>query len=546
MPPKIPPCSLSSRLALVLAACFLFTLAACDTFTHDETAQQSASTELVTAAQKWFDTQTASLGKSGDDALRRFYPDWDKGTLVTTDDGQRALVTTVWRDAQVRYDARVYFLRVLAVVLDADGSVTHGHIVEFVSPDSIAHDAGPSLVRHWLADAAYAQPMKVATRSVTHAFERGAFYAPGADPVAFEIERKPCEIGGLGKVMATEMCDVVSVPIGQVCMGWEMDGSDEQCWPRWGEQWTCYEEGDGGGTGSSGGTGGYGGTSGSGSTGDPGYNQPQPQPEKVPVIGPTETKKSLEEMMQEKCDVAPKDQDFNYERNIADFLFGGMGTGRVDRFLTSNGSVNPFGFDGYMTLNYDYNGNRLNGYVDVVMEAKFTGTSPMDSEERFDQAIAHIDFLASENARYKRDYPASHYYGPGPVYIIVSQNTMPDNPGHPDPTRREDRDWWIGKRDSGSGIDYHQAILDHANDKGVAVLHMKISNQPLLAGKSYRNIVFRSLNDFPLLQTELTDWLGRATDALPKDMTIETIAPMFWDCDAHTQGRDRAPGDPRI
>ncbi len=447
-------------------------------------------------------------------------------------DGSKAVVTTLWRDYPVTYDSTLYFLRVLAVVLDSKkGDVASGHILEFASPARIAPEDGPHLVEQWLSGTLDERPILVLERSATHAFERGFLYRPGTPPVALTVEARACAVG-LGKSMATMMCDVIGWEVDSyVCMGWAMDGSDERCWARYSERLACWEPAEGGPGGGSPHTPSGPGSPGGPAGGDPGYSEPPV--EKVPVLGPTETKKSLEEMMQQTCGITDsQDQADNYERNLANFLFGGMQHGKVARFLAQNGA-NKDGLDGYMTLNRDYDGNLLDDYISVVMEAKFTSTSPMDSEDRYDQAIRHIDFLASEHDRYRRDYPAVYYYGTGPVYVIVSQNTMPDNPGHPDPDRRYDKDWWIGKRDSGTGIDYHQDIIRHATDRGVAVLHVKIANQKLVGGVNYRNVVFRSFNDMPILHSELAGWLKTATDVLPEGVTLETLWPMRWDCNAH-------------
>ena len=141
-----------------------------------------------------------------------------------------------------------------------------------------------------------------------------------------------------------------------------------------------------------------------------------------------------------------------------------------------------------------------------------------------------------------RDHPSVLYSG-NPVYVIVTQNNRPDNPTHPDPSRR-DQSWWIGSR--GEYGDHHQTIIDRANQLGITVVHMKLSNQPLLAGKSYRNFTFRLLNNFPIAQGPLLEWLGmQSPSALPKDVTVETIIPFYFDCSAYLQPQDMSPGSPR-
>lgn len=105
------------------------------------------------AAQQWYEAETglttfqpSSARVSGDAHLTQFYPDWAAGEVVTAPNGLQIVVTRLSRNADVTYDSRVDFLRVLAVYLAADGSVDRASILNFISPNPISEDDGPALV----------------------------------------------------------------------------------------------------------------------------------------------------------------------------------------------------------------------------------------------------------------------------------------------------------------------------------------------------------------------------------------------------------------
>ena len=252
-------------LLLSLLVLFVVQLTGCDSsFQADITRNQ----DHIEAARSWFDAQTASLGKSGDDALRRFYPDWDKGILVTTADGQQAMVTTLWRDYTVTYDSSLYFLRTLAVLLDSEGAVEQGHIVEFSSPDFIASEDGPALVQQWLAGSFGYETISVLERSVTYEFEQGFLHVSGQEPVELTLEVKDCTVGS-GKAMATMQCEEVGFRYEHtICVA-------DKCTDYYSIYYQCWEDNGGGGGGGGSGEGGYGGSgSGGPGSGDSGYNAP--------------------------------------------------------------------------------------------------------------------------------------------------------------------------------------------------------------------------------------------------------------------------------
>ena len=270
----------SLRLGALLACGLALTLAACDTSTPVE--QQADDGTLVQTARSWFDANTAALGKTGtdDEALRRFFPDWAGGAVVEGPGGDRAVVTRLWRDATVRYDSSLYFLRVLAVVVNDSGAVTRGRIVEFVSGDSLGDADGPALVRSWMGGGFGARRVGVAEHTAGYEFVRARYFTPERPPLDLVPREEECVVAG--KAMArVERCTRYYYEDG----GWD---------PKYGydvvvsySSWTCVciEGCDGGGSGgSTGGTSGGGGST--GGTGDPGYNDPFAQWQST--LNPTE------------------------------------------------------------------------------------------------------------------------------------------------------------------------------------------------------------------------------------------------------------------
>ena len=138
-------------------------------------------------------------------------------------------MTTLWRDYPVTYDSTLYFLRVLAVVLDGKkGSVASGHILEFASPARIAPNDGSRLVAQWLSNVLNENPMWVVERGVTNEVEQARLFVPGRAPIEGRHQIKECE-AGLGKAMAVQQCDFFDVytPSG-ICTG-PMGNLDEIC-----------------------------------------------------------------------------------------------------------------------------------------------------------------------------------------------------------------------------------------------------------------------------------------------------------------------------
>ncbi|MBE2186978.1 MAG: hypothetical protein IAE99_09425 [Rhodothermales bacterium] len=175
-----------SRLRLFVAAALTLaslSLTGCDAFES----QRSDKGQLVASAQTWFEANAPKpgTGKNGADEINVFYPNWEAGAVVEASTGERAVVTTLWRKTEVTYSRDLYFLRVLAVVLDASGDVTKGRIVEFASPDSIGREEGPSLVKRWLEHQLAGRLLWVAEYDVEHTFVQGMRYAEGKPPTPF-------------------------------------------------------------------------------------------------------------------------------------------------------------------------------------------------------------------------------------------------------------------------------------------------------------------------------------------------------------------------
>ena len=311
-----------------------------------------------------------------------------------------------------------------------------------------------------------------------------------------------------------------------------------------------YESGEGWPSGSGGSSGGH-----DPSDPDGGNGLPEPAPRlgvdceyfvnattcQAIVLGPTLQKKDIlswhkqmcPDLIQSNDDLTNQKIESNYEGVIADFLFGGLGRGRVSRFVSS---INK-GLDGYQTWYWDSDGNRLYDYVQLVVEAKLTSGPPFSNESKHEQAIRHLDFLASERDRFIQDHPSVVYYG-RPVYVVVSQNERFAAPNTID--ERGDPGWWIGTR--GSYGDWHQQILDHADSLGITVLHMKVANSNILGN----NVVFQLLNDYPLLQSPLNDWLNTVLEAGTEvgevGKTYETLIPFDFKCGAWKDSQRPPPG----
>ena len=285
-PPSVPVVIVPShplRLGALLTAGLALTLAACDSSAPLE--RRANDGALVQTARSWFDQNTAPLGKTGaDEALRQFFPDWAGGAVVEGPSGERAVVTRLWSNATATYDSTLYFLRVLAVVVNDSGAVTKGRIVEFASPDSIGEGDGPSLVRSWLRGDYGTRTVFVAEHTAGYEFVEGAGYGPNRAPVPLRVTTERCEVDGAGKTMATTMW----------CKPWELIESYTTCVPvdtgwhcRTHERWTmlCRVSGSDDTSGGSG-TGDYpsGGTSGGGTNGDPGYHQITRPPDMIDLV----------------------------------------------------------------------------------------------------------------------------------------------------------------------------------------------------------------------------------------------------------------------
>ena len=267
---------------LALAALAL-TLTACDTSTPLE--HRADDGALVQTARSWFDQNTTALAKTGSDderSLREFFPDWANGAVVEGPSGEHAVVTRLRRNVPATYDSTLYFLRVLAVVVNDSGAVTKGRIVEFASPDSIGEGDGPALVRSWLRSDYGSRTVFVAEHTAGYEFVEGAAYGPNKAPVPLRVTTERCAVEAAGKTMATEMA----------CSGWELVETYTTCVPNdtgWScrrhERWsqTCALIGDTREGGS--GTVYYNGTSTSFTTNtDPGYSQPVRPPDMIDLV----------------------------------------------------------------------------------------------------------------------------------------------------------------------------------------------------------------------------------------------------------------------
>ena len=76
---------------------------------------------------------------------------------------------SIWGCCSAQYDSSFYFLRALAVLLDGEGEVAGGHIVEFSSRDAIAYTEGPLLVQQWMEGDFGGRTIGVVERSATYA-----------------------------------------------------------------------------------------------------------------------------------------------------------------------------------------------------------------------------------------------------------------------------------------------------------------------------------------------------------------------------------------
>ena len=249
----------------------------------------------------------------------------------------------------------------------------------------------------------------------------------------------------------------------------------------------------------------------------------------APRLGPTESKQSILDWhlrckdMSDDLEKYQQEVEKSYERNLADFLFGGLGWGNVSRFEPKDG------LDGYQTWYYDRPGGNRSRFVSLVMEAKLTDSPPFSNRRKTAEALRHIDFLAAERDRYLAEHPGNSLYG-APVYVVVTQNSQDG-----------DRGWLLGTTGSAN---HQQQILDRAREKGVAVIHMKVARLP---GTTYRNVVFRFMNDFPVVHSNnpLMEWIQGDVRVYPnQDMTYETLAEFKLECGLHQNqpGNKPPPG----
>ena len=275
----------------------------------------------------------------------------------------------------------------------------------------------------------------------------------------------------------------------------------------------------------------------------------------IQPIGTTESKDSITDDFVAECPgfgsisgFIEEDADNAYERSLADFLLGGLGTGRVSIYPESNQ-----GLDGYHSL-YRVGGVRNPSYLSFLFEAKFTESQPFSSKQRYAQARGHIELLASERDRFFRDYPGQSFIGT-PIYVVASQNKRGEGWEVPDGEVRPE--WQIGSRgedplNPGVEIDYHAELVRLANSLGVAIIHAKVArfNLPFGASDQWtRNLQFQFINEIQWADhtsNPILSWFGErlAVDPSRTGWTYTYPANLDLRCEAAQEKNDNAVRPP--
>ena len=275
---------------------------------------------------------------------------------------------------------------------------------------------------------------------------------------------------------------------------------------------------------------------GDGGPGDPSDN----------AIGDTESKDSIKEDFVDECPgfgsikgSVEDDAAMAYERSLANFILGGLGTGEVSRYPGEDG------LDGYHSLYHGRNGRNPN-YISLIFESKFRESHPFGFEKKYNQAVRQINLLADERDRFFRDHPDQGLAGT-PIYVVGSQSTH-EGDGARGGVRSE---WLIGAYDERTGLNYHDELVKLANRRGVAIVHAKVARVSVgpFSPQATRNLEFQFVNEIQWLDhgsNPFVSWLGEVLTVDPSDIGTTFTYPGNLDLDCYAAREmandpDRAP-----
>jgi hypothetical protein len=273
----------------------------------------------------------------------------------------------------------------------------------------------------------------------------------------------------------------------------------------------------------------------------------------VVPIGSTESKDSITNDFVSECPdfgstwgTVDREADAAYERSLANFIGGGLGTGYVSIFPSSSE-----GLDGYQSWYHDGTGRNPN-YLSFLFEAKFTGSQPFSSKNAYKQAVNHINLLASERDRFFDAHPGLSFVGT-PIYVVASQNKYGDDWDWPDGEVRPE--WRLGSRgedpfNEGVEIDYHDELVRLANSLDVAIIHAKVARVDLpspLPDQWTRNLQFQFSNEVQWADhtsNPFLSWLAERLATVDPSQTGRTYtypADLDLQCEAAQEDQDRPP-----
>lgn len=232
----------------------------------------------IAVAKRYVEVQQAALGSGSNFAQRggssgvnaelltRFYPDWEKGSIIKLSGGRSAIAVDLGPDARVRFDSSVVVLRSLVVTVEANGEVSAGNILEFVSPDKSSITSSVELVEMHLSGDFGGRRIMAGKYDLGYKPLGGIVYLSGGETRDVEISVVECDKKSSGykrSIMATtEVCHRVAY-FTNICAG-----EPEYCGTGWNVtiETTCWKVEDGGEGGEPGGSNG-GGTGPGGSNG---------------------------------------------------------------------------------------------------------------------------------------------------------------------------------------------------------------------------------------------------------------------------------------
>ncbi len=269
-------------------------------------------------------------------------------------------------------------------------------------------------------------------------------------------------------------------------------------------------------------------------------------------VGQTESKDSIKDDFVDECPgfgsikgSVEDDAAMAYERSLSDFILGGLGAGRVTLYKDAQGQVSRDGLDGYHSLYHGRNGRNPN-YISLIFESKFRESHPFSFENKYNQAVRHINLLADERDRFFRDHPDQGLVGT-PLYIISSQNTH----GKDDARGGVRSEWLIGAYDRRTGLHYHDELVKLANRRGVSIVHAKVARVSIgpFSPQATRNLEFQFVNEVQWLDhgsNPFVSWLGRVLTVDPSDIGTTFTYPADLDLDCYAAREmatepDRAP-----